>query len=238
MSSAENRAKMPKGSAPILDNRRIETDYRTIVPYLAPGMRVLDVGCGTGAMSSGFAERVGPSGSVTGIDSSEHLIAAGQQTWSHISNLQLQHIDLFAFETEEPFDLIVSARVLQWLRNPKEALAHLYTLLKPGGTLSILDYDHTSLMWEPEPPASMRSFYNAFLQWRKEAGMNNQIARDLPAYFADLGLGEIESFVSDEHYQRGADNFEHKIRIWKAVAESRGKRSASVQYPSLTICLP
>jgi len=60
MSTAEQRAEMPEGSAPILDNRSLEKDYRTLLPFVKEGMRVLDVGCGSGAISRGLAERVGP----------------------------------------------------------------------------------------------------------------------------------------------------------------------------------
>ena len=70
----------------------------------------------------------------------------------------------------------------------------------------------------------MKSFYAAFLQWRAEAGMNNQIARDLPDYFEQIGLSEIEVFESNEVYQKGAPNFPHKIGIWSAVAQSRGQQ--------------
>ena len=50
---------MPKGTASILNNRSLKKDYRTLVPMLKKGMRVLDVGCGTGVISIGIAEKVG-----------------------------------------------------------------------------------------------------------------------------------------------------------------------------------
>ncbi|MFK7924156.1 MAG: trans-aconitate 2-methyltransferase [Bacteroidia bacterium] len=224
MSKAEQRAEMPEGSAPILDKRSLEKDYRTLVDFLQPGMRVLDVGCGSGAISRGLAERVGPDGYVRGIDSSEHLIASGQKRNADVKNLSLSHEDLFAYQPKEKFDLIVSARVLQWLSNPVEALKKFKSLLKPGGTISILDYDHTAIQWTPKPPASMKRFYTAFLQWRAEAGMNNQIAQDLPDYFQQIGLEQIEVFDSSETYLKGAANFPHKIGIWSAVAQSRGQQ--------------
>lgn len=230
MSKAEQRAEMPEGSAPILDNRSLEQDYRTLVPFPQAGMRVLDVGCGSGAISRGLAERVGPDGYVWGIDSSEHLIASGQKRNADVKNLSLSHQDLFAYEPEEKFDLIVSARVLQWLSNPVEALQKFKSLLKPGGTISILDYDHTAIEWRPAPPESMKRFYAAFLQWRAEAGMNNQIARDLPDYFQQIGLEQIEVFDSNETYLKGAENFPHKIGIWSAVAHSRGRQVVADAY--------
>ncbi|MEL7529834.1 MAG: methyltransferase domain-containing protein [Bacteroidota bacterium] len=230
MSTAEERAEMPEGSAPILDNRSLEKDYRTLVPLIKAGMRILDVGCGSGAISRGLAERVGPDGFVWGIDSSDYLIESGQKRQADVSNLKLSQEDLFTFAPEEQFDLIVSARVLQWLDDPQGALRKFKSLLKPGGMISILDYDHTALEWTPEPPESMKSFYAAFLKWRAEAGMNNQIARDLPDYFQAIGLTEIQTFESNEVYQKGAANFPHKIGIWAAVAESRGQQVVADGY--------
>ncbi|MEM6344695.1 MAG: methyltransferase domain-containing protein [Bacteroidota bacterium] len=230
MSTAEERAEMPEGSAPILDKRTLEKDYRTLVPLIQVGMRILDVGCGSGAISRGLAERVGPNGFVWGIDSSDYLIESGQKRHADIPNLRFTYEDLFAFAPAEKFDLIVSARVLQWLDDPKGALQKFKTLLKPEGMISILDYDHTALEWTPAPPASMKSFYAAFLQWRAEAGMNNQIARDLPAYFEEIGMREIEVFESNEVYQKGAPNFPHKIGIWSAVAQSRGQQVVADGY--------
>ena len=104
---AQERAKMPEGTSRILDHRNLQNDYPTLVPNLKAGMRVLDVGCGTGAITSGIAEMVGESGFVVGIDSSEHLIARGKENFKNIKNLELIQVDLFYFAADEKFDLIV-----------------------------------------------------------------------------------------------------------------------------------
>lgn len=222
MSKATKRAEMPKGSASVLNYRNLEKDYITLVPLLKEGMRVLDVGCGTGAITLGIAEKVGETGQVIGLDSSEHLIKEGKTLFELPNNLELIAGDLFSYQPEEKFDLIVSARVLQWLNNPKAALAKLKTLLKPNGQISILDYNHEELEWTPEPPKSMQLFYAAFLKWKKEAGMNNRIAEALPNYFEELGFKAIKSINANEVYQKGNANFLPKIGIWTKVAESRG----------------
>lgn len=204
----------------IFDNRSLERDYRTLVPSLKEGLKVLDVGCGTGAISKGIAERVGPSGHVTGIDNTEAFIISGRETYKAVSNLELIHADLFSYEPEEKFDLIVSARTLQWLSTPREALIKLKNMLKSGGQISILDYNHENLEWNPTPPESMQRFYATFLRWRADAGMNNQIAEDLPDYLSKVGFVSIEALNSDEVYKKGDDNFLSKIGIWSKVAGS------------------
>jgi ubiquinone/menaquinone biosynthesis C-methylase UbiE len=204
----------------IFDNRSLEKDYVTLIPVLKNGLRVLDIGCGTGAISKDIAERVGPAGSVIGIDNTEKFIISGRESYKTTLNLELIHQDLFSYEPEEKFDLIVSARTLQWLSNPKEALLKLKTLLKPGGQLSILDYNHEQLSWEPQPPESMLTFYQTFLKWRADAGMNNHIADDLAGYFEETGFKAVEVFNAEEVYHQNDDNFLQRIGIWSKVAGS------------------
>ena len=205
----------------IFDDRSLEADYRTIIPVLKPGLRVLDVGCGTGAISKDIAERVGPTGYVIGIDNTEKFIVSGRESYKDTLNLELNHGDIFTYEPAEKFDLIVAARVLQWLSNPKEALLKMKSLLKPGGQVSILDYNHEQLAWEPSPPASMRIFYNTFLKWRADAGMNNHIADNLAEYFHETGFHTVEVFNSDEVYNKTDANFISRIGIWSKVAGSK-----------------
>jgi ubiquinone/menaquinone biosynthesis C-methylase UbiE len=202
----------------IFDDRNLGTDYRTLVPLLKKGLHVLDIGCGTGAISKGIANYVGETGSVTGIDNTEKFIASGKESHREISNLELIHADLFEFNPKQKFDLIVAARVLQWLSNPKDALKKMRELLKPDGQISILDYNHEAIEWSPMPPASMQKFYAAFLKWRSEAGMNNRIADDLSGYFNDLGFQSVEVLNSDEVYKKGQSNFISRAGIWSKVA--------------------
>lgn len=221
---------MPHGTSVVLDARSLENSYATVIPCIKPGMRILDVGCGTGAITAGLARTAGSGGVAVGIDSSAHLIEKGKNDHADITNLQLVHTDLFQYAPAEKFDLIVSARVLQWLSNPAEALAQCRLWLKPGGRLSVLDYDHTALTWQPAPPNSMLQCYNAFLQWRADAGMNNAIALHLPDMFRNAGFSDVVSLPADERYRRGEGNFRDKLRIWSVVAESRGQQMVADGY--------
>jgi len=205
----------------IFDNRSLATDYPTVIPLLKKGLHVLDVGCGTGAISRDIANLVGPEGSVTGIDNTEKFIISGKESYGETANLELIFSDLFSYQPAQKFDLIVSARTLQWLSNPKDALIKLKSFLKPGGQLSILDYNHEKLEWIPGPPKSMRLFYQTFLKWRADAGMNNHIADDLAGYFAETGFQSVEVYESNEVYTRDNANFLQRIGIWSKVAASK-----------------
>jgi len=204
----------------IFDNRNLTNDYKNLISILKPGMKVLDVGCGTGSISKDIAKIVGENGKVVGIDNTENFIISGKESYKNTTNLELIHVDLFDFNPEEKFDLIVSARTLQWLSNPKEALVKMKSLLKPNGQISILDYDHTNLDWNPSPPESMQEFYNIFLKWRQDAGMNNRIAEDLPNLLEEVGFHSVEKINSDEFYTKERENYKSKIGIWSKVAGS------------------
>ena len=203
------------GANKIFDDRNLATDYRTLQSFLLPNMKVLDVGCGTGSITKDIAKQVS---FITGIDNTEKFIVSGKESYGDVDNMELIATDLFKFEPKEKFDLIVSARTMQWLSDVPKALLKLKSMLKEGGTLSILDYNHTKVEWTPAPPESMKKFYAAFLKWRSEAGMNNQVGDDLPALFEKAGFKNIQKFNSDEHYTRGQENFIFRTSIWSNVA--------------------
>lgn len=213
-----------KSSAPVLNNRSLAKDYSTVVPLLKEGIRVLDVGCGTGAISKGIAEKVGITGQVIGIDRSKELIEEGKALFDFPNNLELIVSGLFEYEPNEKFDLIVSARVLQWLDNPQAAIQKMKTWIKTNGQISILDYNHEALAWTPSPPKSMQVFYQAFLDWRSNMGLNNAIAEDLLGYFEKAGLRQIEVILANETYNKGDHNFLHKAGIWIEVAKGVGQK--------------
>jgi ubiquinone/menaquinone biosynthesis C-methylase UbiE len=205
----------------IFNDRTLAKDYKFLHQLLQPGITILDVGCGTGAISKDIALKIGPEGKVIGIDNTANFIQSGQEYFKSVANLELIAVDLFEYHPEIKFDLIVCARTLQWLTNPEEALLKIKSLLKPNGQVSILDYDHTNLIWNPLPPESMQSFYQIFLKWRADAGMNNQIAEDLPQLLKDAGFQSVEKINSDEVYHHRDLDFKSKIGIWSKVAGSK-----------------
>lgn len=205
----------------IFNQRTLEQDYRTLKSALKPGLRVLDMGCGTGSITKDIAELVGPTGYVIGIDNTACFIAEGKSQFAEVRNLELVHADILDFETEEKFDLIVSARTFQWISTLDKAIDKIKSLLKPNGQVSILDYNHEAINWTPKIPDTMQNFYNMFLMWRKDAGMNNRIGFDLIDIFEEHGFHQIEIFNADEHYERMFPAHVEKLKIWSQVASSK-----------------
>jgi ubiquinone/menaquinone biosynthesis C-methylase UbiE len=213
---------MPLGTERFLDNRTLAGDHRTLAALLRPGMRVLDVGCGSGAITRGIAQYVQPGGSVLGIDTNAELIALAAEASEHLPNLALNITDIRHLGAAGDFDVVTAARVLQWLPDPEAALSEMVRATRPGGLVVVLDYNHSQSEWRPQPPPTFQRFYRQFLSWRAEAGMDNQMADHLPEMFAAAGLIDVSSIPEDEIATRGEEDFEVRMALWAEVIATRG----------------
>jgi ubiquinone/menaquinone biosynthesis C-methylase UbiE len=229
-SISKKRAAMPAGTNAVLDTRTIAKSNANLLQVLKPGQFVLDVGCGSGAITHGICDYVGPDGRVTGVDRSEPLINQAREQFAAVENLSFYCTDILDFSTSLRFDVITTARTLQWIANPELVVTSMKNLLKADGVLCVLDYDHTAIQWNPEPPASMRHFYQAFLQWRADAGMNNSIGQHVAGMMEKNGLELIWEQDQSEYYQREEEGFATHINIWAVVAETRGKQMVDDAY--------
>jgi len=125
-------------------SRRVESAYttpdvveqrRVVVGALSlqPGERVLDIGSGPGFLACEMASAVGASGSVTGIDPSEHMLAlAGErQAPAHVTFRPGNASDLPFADAE--FDVVTSTQVYEYVADMPRALAEAHRVLRPGG---------------------------------------------------------------------------------------------------------
>lgn len=182
-------------------------------------MRVLDVGCGTGTITRGISEKIDP-GIAVGLDIGIDLIR--QAVSASPNGPGFVVADLYRIPFYRKFDLTSAARVLQWLADPGRAIESCVNTVLPGGRLLVLDYNHEMIQWDPLPPSSMRLFYEAFLSWRSDAGMDNAMADHLVPHFERQGLTGIR--VSEQHERSVSTHAADKSRlaIWSAVAATRG----------------
>lgn len=103
---------------------------------VSEGARVLDVGCGTGRLAHWIAERVGPNGSVAGIDPLEERIHLAR---SHGGDARFevgQAEELGAFE-DASFDFVCMSSALHWVNDQAKALAEVRRVLRPAGLLGV-----------------------------------------------------------------------------------------------------
>jgi len=222
--NASQRADMPEDTQRILNTRTLHNAHPRLAELLTPGLRVLDMGCGTGTITRGIAEAVAPHGEAIGVDINPMLIDDARRLHRDVVGLRFASADIYNLPFHDEFDIVHASRVLQWLAQPLDALRNMRQAIKPGGRVIVLDYNHERMTWEPKPPPSMQVFYNAFLHWRAEAGMDNMIADHLPALFKQLGLQAIRVTEQHEVAQRADADFEVRLAIWAEVAATRGRQ--------------
>ena len=102
-----------------------------------PGDRVIDVGCGCGATTIQFAERVGPAGAVLGLDLSEPMLARARERAPQDLPIRFELADatVYAFEPKAD-DLVASRFGVMFFADPTRSFANLRRGLKPGGRLA------------------------------------------------------------------------------------------------------
>lgn len=112
------------------------TQQNLLKSGLKKGMKVLDVGCGSGVMTAWIAEQIGPSGSVFAIDNSAQQL---QVTQKRLENHKIKNVRtkvLSAYEVDslkEKFDAVYCRFVLHHLHSPRKAIRGYFDILDTGG---------------------------------------------------------------------------------------------------------
>ncbi|MEV6305209.1 methyltransferase domain-containing protein [Actinoplanes sp. NPDC051861] len=105
------------------------------------GDRVLDVGCGRGAVLFPAAEAVGPTGHVTGIDLAPAMIELTRKDVAHLPQVRVAVGDAQTPDfPAESFDVVTAGLLLFFLPDPAGALSAYRKLLRPGGTLALSSF--------------------------------------------------------------------------------------------------
>ncbi|MBW1900001.1 MAG: methyltransferase domain-containing protein [Deltaproteobacteria bacterium] len=142
------------------------------------GSRVLEAGCGVGAQTRIIAGK-SPDAEITSIDISEESISTAELLINKekISNVSFQQASILDMPfPDECFDHVFVCFVLEHLENPLSALAEAKRVLKPGGSITLIEGDHGSCFWHPETKASL-DVWNAFITAQQQLGHDPLIGR-------------------------------------------------------------
>jgi SAM-dependent methyltransferase len=191
---------------------RLSFQGRVFAPYtrqvlteagLTAGMRVLDVGSGSGDVSFLAAELVGPNGCVVGVDRSGAAVerARARALRRNLHNVVFTVGDAAEITFDRPFDAIIGRFVLMYQEDPATSLRKMMRQIREGGLVAFQEVDTTTCRSWPVVPT-----FDAAARWLAEAlrgsGARPELGLEMHSLFLDCDLPapgmRMDSFVSGE----------------------------------------
>jgi len=155
------------------------------------GSRVLEVGCGVGAQTQILLRR-NPGIHLTSLDMSAESVQKAREIIEEkgFTNVEFRHEDILDHRLEPgSFDHLFVCFVLEHMEQPVQALRHMMKLLKVGGTITLIEGDHSSGKWTPETEAS-RAAWNGLVLSQQMLGHDPHIGRRLHRLMSDAGISQ------------------------------------------------
>ncbi len=186
--------------------------------YLAlkQGQCILDVGCGTGAVTRVLAERIFP-GRIVGLDSSPDRLAAAQRIRQEEGRNNIHFVcgDLLdPCLKEERFDVAYSRCTFQYLpgRRGCEALRRMKDLVRPGGRVVVADVDGVCLYrWPPDP--TREEALDLLLGKLEPEGFDAYVGRKLYGMFREAEFSDIRVDILP-YYLIAGNADQTTLRVW------------------------
>jgi SAM-dependent methyltransferase len=182
---ARERKRLQDQAGMLVDLLHSDTAY-------PPGSSVLEAGCGVGAQTVTLARR-SPEAWFTSIDISAGSIAEAKRRVDRagLTNVEFRRGDIFDLPFDAgSFDHAFVCFVLEHLSRPARALANLKRLLKPGGTITVIEGDHGSAYFHPDSPAAHAAI-QCQVELQRAAGGNALIGRQLYPLLVEAGFDAV-----------------------------------------------
>lgn len=190
-----------------------------------PGERVLEVGCGAGALLPAIGSAVGSSGRVVGIDASADQVAAARRRCADQRNIETSVLDVRRLPHEAgSFDAFVAVQVIEYLDEPQQALAELRRVVTDRARAVILATNWDTVLWNTGADELTRKVQ---LAWRQHAPYPN-LPADLRRLLTQAGFQVIHqapvTIINRAYHE---DSFAYWIaRLMVAFSLARGLISA------------
>ena len=173
--------------------RTAENSAGYLLPFLAPGMRLLDIGCGPGTITLDLAARVAD-GRTVGVDREAAVVAEAQRLLDSrpIAGVEFRTADAYALEfDDESFDVVHAHQLLQHLTDPVAALVEMRRVLRTGGVLAVRDSDYGGFVWAPSD-ALLDRWMELYHDVCRRNGADADAGRSLPGWARTAGFTEIQ----------------------------------------------
>jgi ubiquinone/menaquinone biosynthesis C-methylase UbiE len=182
----------PRESARLTDQATTLTELLHADTVYPPGSLVLEAGCGVGAQTVILAGN-SPRAAFTSVDvSAESLADAHRQVRAAgFTNVTFQQADIFDLPfLSAQFDHVFVCFVLEHLANPAGALAALMRVLKPGGSITVIEGDHGSAYFHPDSEHARRAI-QCLIELQRQAGGDSLIGRRLYPLLVQAGYRDV-----------------------------------------------
>ena len=162
------------------------------------GARVLEVGCGVGAQTATLA-RLSPGAHITSVDVSAAALEQARRRLAgtdHEATVEFVQADVTRLPhddgplEENGFDHVFVCFLLEHLTDPLEVLIRLRRMLRPAGTLTVIEGDHGSAYFHPDSSAA-RDAIACQIALQQRAGGDALIGRRLRPLIAEAGYTDI-----------------------------------------------
>lgn len=185
---------------------------------LRPGMKVLEVGCGTGELACWIATQVSPYGHVVAIDNSSKQLQLAKNIADKLEIKNITFILLSVYDLDQltdSFDIIFSRWLLAHLLRPLEGLMAMYRRLKLGGSLVSELANLDSSFIYPKNPLLQR-WYDVWTGVLKSEGKDIELGYKLPFILADMGCHPVNVAL----FQPMLSTFEEKASLGMDIKEA------------------
>ena len=176
-------------------NTRLQDQADALVDLLHSDTRypegsfVLEAGCGVGAQTVTLV-RNSPGARFVSIDISTKSLAAAKAN-VEAPNVRFQQADVFSLPfARASFDHVFVCFLLEHLPRPLDALARLKDVLKPGGSMTVIEGDHGSTYFHPDSAAAYAAI-RCQVELQRAAGGNANIGRELYPLLSEAGFSGV-----------------------------------------------
>ena len=164
---------------------------------IGSGARTLEVGCGNGSISAWLAERVEPGGKAVAFDLDLSLVE------SPPPGLELRQGDIVEGPVDPgDFDLVTARAVLHHVADAETAIRNLAASLAPGGAILLIEPDFLPV--SVAEPLEVRAFWDGWLAWSRDQGIDYHVGRTLAPRLAELGLEQVAGAAETAVYNGGS----------------------------------
>jgi SAM-dependent methyltransferase len=157
------------------------------------GARVLEAGCGTGAQTTILAGN-NPAARFVSVDLSRASLEQARHAVERksLTNVRFENADVMSLLFPDgEFDAVFVCFVLEHLAEPLRALTELKRVLRPGGTITVIEGDHGSAYFHPDSEFAKRAI-QCLVDLQKRDGGDSLIGRRLYPLLDQAGFSEIE----------------------------------------------